>query len=442
MKKYMPWIVIGIIVFVGMVITARAQGPSLPPGEYDLETGQYVFNVPALSATDTPVAPTDTPIPPTATPIPPTPVPGGTIEPFASASLCPSHNDTEFHRLWDGVRGCHYDHEHGNGPDNTAAQAVFGDWTQYTGGQEISYPWAPMDESTNKHEGYTWDFRDFRGQSCDGVRIRAMMFQAHMGGTSVGGRDHSFFGMFLVRDCAAGTEGLAFVGGFQDFGQGVSWYDGEVLALSSNPQPSYSPGSKPYRAHGCFPDPANTLPGCRNPNMIWTSMFSGSNDFDRPEVQEHQIVRTIWRVKNAHTQILGSSRDKLDAIVHVFVCDDGSGGYDPVGCKATSSRHGIGHVNLFLQGFSDPNLNTFADVRGVVDPSCSIAGPDCVPLVFVNVPVGSSVGYGNIPGSANSFERNRQHDIYFCSNQSCFDVPFGQRDPLNGVPSGWIGAKN
>jgi len=76
-----------VAVFFG--IRTLAQGVLLPPGEYDLEAGKYVFNQHPLSvlnlsvldlsatpvlATDTPVSPTDTPIP-TETPVPPTDTP-------------------------------------------------------------------------------------------------------------------------------------------------------------------------------------------------------------------------------------------------------------------------------------------------------------------------------------------------------------------------------
>ncbi len=73
-KDIIYWI-IGAPVIVGilglsllMFSRGLAQGPALPPGEYDLEAGQYVFNVPELVETEVP--PTDTPIPPTDTPVP------------------------------------------------------------------------------------------------------------------------------------------------------------------------------------------------------------------------------------------------------------------------------------------------------------------------------------------------------------------------------------
>ncbi len=65
------WTATGIVIglLLGGATLAVAQGLALSPGTYDLEEGQYVFNVPALQATpipvtDTPVAPTDTPVPP------------------------------------------------------------------------------------------------------------------------------------------------------------------------------------------------------------------------------------------------------------------------------------------------------------------------------------------------------------------------------------------
>ena len=65
-------LILGIVALFFIVGGGLAQGPSLPPGVYDLEEGKYVFNVPELAPTSTPVpAPTDTPVlPPTDTPVP------------------------------------------------------------------------------------------------------------------------------------------------------------------------------------------------------------------------------------------------------------------------------------------------------------------------------------------------------------------------------------
>src|SRR3989304_4129094 len=86
-------IAITIIVLLAALFAGRtlAQGPALPAGEYDLEAGQYVFNVPALAVTATPIPPTETPVPPTSTPVPApatlTATPEGTVLPYAGAPL-------------------------------------------------------------------------------------------------------------------------------------------------------------------------------------------------------------------------------------------------------------------------------------------------------------------------------------------------------------------
>lgn len=131
--------------------------------------------VPTQPITPTPVPPTMTPLPPTATPIPPTPTetpvsitptavpptpPPGNVQPYVGAPACPSHDPTVWHGLWDSVRGCHYDHEHGSDP--ATMNGVFGPWAAQWGGQQISYPWQTYHsgehgvtyENDAKHGGY------------------------------------------------------------------------------------------------------------------------------------------------------------------------------------------------------------------------------------------------------------------------------------------------
>ena len=48
MKRYIAAGIVGIMA-LAVSVSTLAQGPALPPGEYDLEEGQYVFNVPALT---------------------------------------------------------------------------------------------------------------------------------------------------------------------------------------------------------------------------------------------------------------------------------------------------------------------------------------------------------------------------------------------------------
>ena len=98
--------------------------------------------------------PVTSPVPPTATgsPMPAstetaaasTPVPqSGTSEPYAAAPECPTHDPDEWHGLWDFIRGCYYNHEHGDDP--SLADAYFGEAGVLWGGQTIAYPFTSSD---------------------------------------------------------------------------------------------------------------------------------------------------------------------------------------------------------------------------------------------------------------------------------------------------------
>ncbi|HEY9526836.1 MAG TPA: hypothetical protein VIR02_07140, partial [Anaerolineales bacterium] len=88
--------------------------------------------------------------------------PGG-IAPYPGAPLCPdsgeAHDHSLFHTLWDDVRGCHYDHEHGQNPFTPEVGAAFPDFDlkPLLGGVGIGHtnPSSPM-ENTHKHEGFKW----------------------------------------------------------------------------------------------------------------------------------------------------------------------------------------------------------------------------------------------------------------------------------------------
>ena|SRR6185436_1559928 len=80
---------------------------------------------------------------------------GAVIQPYPGAPLCPSHNDTEWHGLWDEVRGCHYDHTHDDDPGS--ANAIFGPVGAAWGGQSISYPFmTPNENNQTGHPGYKY----------------------------------------------------------------------------------------------------------------------------------------------------------------------------------------------------------------------------------------------------------------------------------------------
>ena len=74
-------------------------------------------------------------------------------QPYADAPACPTHDPNQWHGLWDEVRGCHYDHTHGDDP--SLADSYFGPLGAYWDGATISYPFnSGPAENTSKHAGY------------------------------------------------------------------------------------------------------------------------------------------------------------------------------------------------------------------------------------------------------------------------------------------------
>lgn len=105
--------------------------------------------------------------------------PAGGVEPYASAPTCPTHDDRAYHGIWNGERGCHYNHSHGDDPHSV--DDIFGtafyDWA----GGEISYPWETPRENELKHAAYNWFVRvedDCFSEYEDGC-VRAFRAQAH-----------------------------------------------------------------------------------------------------------------------------------------------------------------------------------------------------------------------------------------------------------------------
>ncbi|RMG89068.1 MAG: hypothetical protein D6706_22015, partial [Chloroflexi bacterium] len=214
--------------------TAVNINPDCPSETYKLEKqgGNLLFV--CLGATPSP-QPTSTAVP-TATPT--QPPDGAWIPPSPDAPACPPeyHDGTQWHQLWNYDMGCHYDHEHGV-PIQPWVYELFGDFTQYTNGQTISYPWETTDENLLKHPGYNWGGFDVREYGCRPFLpgtggINAWFIEAHGMANAHGqqARFHSFFGMAnLCND--NGDAGQIVIGGHEDYGQLVSPYKGGQEAI-------------------------------------------------------------------------------------------------------------------------------------------------------------------------------------------------------------------
>ena len=115
------------------------------------------------------------------------------VAPYTNAPLCPdsreAHDNSLFHTLWDGARGCHYDHEHGQYPFMPEVAATFPGFDLRTllgpdsAGVGHTNPSSPM-ENTHKHGGFKWDVTLSHSTGCAGgegatVGVDAAVIQYH-----------------------------------------------------------------------------------------------------------------------------------------------------------------------------------------------------------------------------------------------------------------------
>lgn len=350
------------IVALFIVVPVLSQGPALPPGEYDLESGQYVFNVPELQ--DTPVAPTDTPVPPTDTPE-------------------PSHDRTAWHPVSADVS-----HTHFSNPDEVAH--IFGPILDFLP-QSISYSWETTNENLNKHEGYKWGVAEhteciqresYVGQNC----IMAWRIEHHSVGGPLGQqtRFHSGYGELLIctpnqQDCGILRIGIPLV----DYG-----------CLRSN---------RPiHREHIPLPADDDGLEDCAD--KVVDGLYHGSPYRDTIDNGLVPLVNgrvgSAWNSEGGeqgsvswaflvHDDWQGTVRnDPLTLDFANFVCPDFQ-------CEYNHSTEGFYRVivkngwlrQFVVDGFA--NFNGTIDAEGNPNPGCTL-GPDCAPLILENVPAGTA----------------------------------------------------
>ena len=148
--------------------------------------------------------------------------------PTDTVPLCPDHDPTKWHALYDNARKCHYDHTHNADPNTPAAVAIFGTAGAQWGGQQISYPWATSSmENGMKHGGYkyavrlgipcdeTKDFNGYKPVNC--IKDARIEYHTVSGSMDSLARFHSFYLEFNV--CARSNLnqcGLIRYGGWMD----------------------------------------------------------------------------------------------------------------------------------------------------------------------------------------------------------------------------------
>ena len=304
--------------------------------------------------------PTASPVPPT--PVPPTPKPEPTGNP-SGVALCPNHDSTQWHALFDAERNCHYDHEHHDNPHEV--DDVFGTLGALYGGQEISYPWQTFSskglENDVKHQGYKWLVR--KNKDCfsafDDGCLTDFRFQVHFiaAAMDVTVRYHSFW--MEARGCRENNPsvcGIIRTGGWTDYGH--LELDGEHVSLPGDPT-SMNTGHR--RIH--YNQTGNTNFG------TW---YGG-----------HAMALTAIQ-----TGRMWSLIDPNDPFAENLFCPD----YHCSNNGSNLQAHAIGVTIRPELDTDGDNLVTFSGYTnryGEIVQGCTEVGLDCVPLEIVNMPVGS-----------------------------------------------------
>lgn len=407
------------------------------------------------------IAPTHTMAAPTATQ---TTGPGA---PRADAPLCPSHDPTKWHGLWDSARGCHYDHEHGTVPFTQEVAAAFPGFDLRTllCGIEVGtcVPSGPTEQS-HKHGGFKWNVQLKHPEGCAGfedatVGVDGSVIQVHGFGNYAVELEASVHSVVaLLRQCTTSSPndyGYVFVSQHVSYGQIISPYQGDLMVYPYYTVPPFDTPRGPYLSMDCI---GQKLPGqrgdCRDnlaqarmfdANSIWTSKPTGLGQ--RPA--NSSLLQVLWRLRDTYQMF--DWNDQSYPYSFLWLCSNDGSSYVPAGCKYNNSTTQVHEVQGTipaswdnLAGFdTDPRVGRitaqgFVTNFGELNTSCTTAGPNCEPIKMVQAfvgPYGSVLVYTPDKGT-NLVPYLPERDIYFCGGVPCTEASPG------AVPSGWIGAEN
>lgn len=406
------------------------------------------------------------------TPSGPVYIAGENTSAYPGAPLCTRHDNNVYHGLWNEQDRCHYDHEHGQNPLASGVAGTFPGFNllQLTGGVSIGHtnPSSAM-ENTHKHGGFKWQFMPTHPQGCAGFEsstngVNGSLVQTHGFGDytmELTGRIHSSLALLRMCNQANPTDyGYLYTVQFQDYGQIVAPYQGDVLPFPFTP-PAYDPARGPYLTIDCVGQKgAGERGACRtsreqvlngrfNANTNWSSKPTGVN-------ARNPFGSTLYTLffRARDTYQLLDWNDKTYPFTFRWLCSsDGGATYNPSGCRYNNSTIQVNEIAGRIpaswdnmSGFDSDNrvgritATGFTDRYGTLNRSCT--GPrvgatradDCFPIKMVNAFVGT---YGSIlSGKGVSGPYLPEHDIYFCNGRVCAENAAG------AVPSGWIGQSN
>jgi len=397
-----------------------------------------------------------------------TPVPGAmAVAPYRDAPLCPdsgeAHDNSLFHTLWDGTRGCHYDHEHGQYPFTSEVAAAFPgfDLQALIGGVGVGHtnPSSPM-ENTHKHGGFKWDVTLSHSTGCAGgegatIGVDAAVIQYHaFGDYSIEFESRVHSALALMRQCLAsnpGDYGYAYVVQHQDYGQRVAPYQGNILSYPDTPLPAYNSGLKPYFTVDCFSGipPCDKYPTLQS--VLERNLPSSSLWVSEPlhlEGSGSSLLGLLFRVRDTYQRLDWS--DQTYPFTFAWLCSaDGGVSYNPTGCRYNNTTTRVHQVAGEIPAAWDNLAGWDTDARmgritaegfvtrfGELNLNCTAPSPDCFPIKLVEAFVGR---YGSLfvtKEEAADPSGTPERDIYFCGEQVCAEGNPG------AAPSGWIGHNN
>jgi hypothetical protein len=329
-------------------------------------------------------------------PLPPPPF----VAPYPDAPPCDSHDNRAYHGLWDGLRGCHHDHHHGDDPH--ATDDLFGTSLFSLMGGEISHPWQTFSdlgqENDLKHAGYFWHVRrDLPCVDRGCVTAFRVLVHQHPTGRDAAVRYHSGVIEANVLDVDTGRPGYIQVPGM--------WLDFGDLLVDGVPVIDVPGNGNRHKQHG------SVQPGT-TPQIIWSGASQEALEGRQGFVRISTSIHDVWDFTNP---LAPSATDDV-------AC------WPNPRCPANGTLlrpHLITvSVPIPYRPVVDPDGDGIADWTGwtdrygVIRTDCGSPSMDCVPVTMRGVHV--TVTYRCEEACGQSY---REHDIYFDGRSAGWSQP-------------------
>ena len=360
-----------------------------------------------------------------------------------NAPECATHDNTQYHSLWNEEEGCHYDHTHGVDPANT----IFSDLEFAQG---VSYPWETPNENLYKHKGYVNLYSAVDEGECLYTSttsntpndvplaencVTHVLYQLHSLGTTAALRTRMHSYKYAARICNPDMTqcGIVTGGGHADYGTLHCPYKQAHCSLETDPinpnggslPDNVAMDQPPYRA---IPD--EFIKDYHLPKGIisqfWNNQQTKANYEFYPE-NPNQRIQTAWSFSDGWGWI-----DPANPLENHFQCVNGDCNFN----------HSIAHIYTFKVILKDPELVTnsngnvinysgYTDRNGALVSGCTQASTDCVPFEVSGVPAGAALMNRAVKQSNVTYGDPYDFDICFSDQGEVVSC-------LQGTTSGWI----